>query len=236
VYLLLLLVGAFGFVAMTLLGLGHNVGGLHHAGLGGHAPSTGQGHIALAHHGHTGVVRHGGAQPHHQGSHLSDWKGSVASKLLLAISPLDVFSLCLGAGATGILLRHLVPNGLVWFAIFGAIFFDFAVVKPLIGLMARFVTKPSAGLEGEVAKPAEAISAFDSSGKGLVKLNLDGQVVQLLANLDANERERGVSVSKGDTVLVIEVDTQRNSCRVSRELASQVAGDAANASTQTGKR
>ena len=222
---------------MTLMGLGHGIGGSHH---GGPSSVGGHGHATLPGHGHLGATNHnanlhGHSQAAHNHGRIpnSSAERRFSSSLLMAISPLDVFSLSLGAGATGILLGTLVPaRWLVWFAVAGAVLFDFGVVKPVIGLMARFVSRPSGGLEGEVAKTAEAVTAFDNNGKGLVKLCLDGQFVQLLAHLDPGEKDKGVLIAKGDTVLVIEVDPAHNSCRVSRELASSLADDEAYASSQ----
>ncbi len=156
----------------------------------------------------------------------------------MAISPLDLFSLALGAGATGLLLTKVVPaQQLIWFAALGAVVFDFAIVKPLLSLMLRFVSKPSEGLEGQVASLGEAVTSFDHQGRGLVKLTLDGQLIQLLANLDASEKERGVSVTKGDRVMVIEVDPATNICKVSREFAPSLADDATDSTPQVkGKR
>jgi hypothetical protein len=226
---------------MTVLGLGHGIVGGHHGLAGGHTPVGGHGHASLPSQGHGPIAHHSGTAAisktgHHLKLPSSPGDRALASKLLLAVSPIDVFSLALGAGATGIFLGPLIPaNWLVWCAVLGAIVFDFGVVKPLIGFLARFVSRPSDGLEGQVAQMAEAISAFDHNGRGLVKLALDGQIVQLLANLDTGERERGIPVAKGDTVLVIEVDPGKNSCKVSRELASQLADDAAYASSQARK-
>jgi len=151
----------------------------------------------------------------------------------MAVSPLDIFSLALGAGATGVLLApYFSGHNLAWIAVLGAVAFDFAVVKPLLGLMLRFVSKPSEGLEGLVSSIGEAVTSFDPEGRGLIKLTLDGQLIQLLANLDASEKELGVPVTKGDRVVVIQVDPARNTCTVSRELAPSLADDAASSKSQ----
>ena len=42
---------------------------------------------------------------------------------------------------------------------------------------------------------------------------------QVLATLDPEEAKRGVTVSKGDSLLVLDVDAAKNTCRVTRELA-----------------
>lgn len=238
-YLLLLIFGAFGFVVMTFFGLTHGAGAGHHAGVAGHTPIGGHGHAALPSghlpaghigpHHNAGTVHAPQSSAHGAGHHQVQGAGtSGAWKLLLAISPLDIFSLALGAGAAGVLLApHVAASELVWCAVAGALVFDFVVVKPLLSLMLRFVSKPSEGLEGQVASIAEAVTAFDHDGKGVVKLCLDGQIVQLLANLEPLERQQGVKVARGDQVLVVEVDSARNTCKVSRELASSPADDAA---------
>lgn len=216
-YELLLLIGGIGFLAMAAMGMihtgggGHGHGGAHgHAGLGhGHAHALGQTH-ALGHgHGHAG---HGG-QLARVGQSLKGRSGT----LLTLLSPLDLFALAMGAGAAGVLLKGiLAPSLLVWAAVAGALAMDFLILKPIIGLAMKFVTNPSEGIEGTVKVTAQAITRFDAQGKGLVKLTLDGQIVQLLAALDPAELELGEGVGKGDEVTVIEVDAKHNSCTVSK--------------------
>ena len=46
----------------------------------------------------------------------------------------------------------------------------------------------------------------DANGCGLVAVDVDGQVVQLLATLTPDERARGIRVHSGDTVRIAEVD------------------------------
>lgn len=138
----------------------------------------------------------------------------------LLISPLDLFSLAIGSGLVGMMLRkHFSPTFVLFAAIAGAIVFNFLIIKPAIGLLFKAAAPPSEGLEGTVSRLASAETTFDRSGQGLVKLVLDGQVVQLLGRLDHAEIESGVHVSKGDSVLILEVDAKRNICRVSRDLA-----------------
>lgn len=167
--------------------------------LGPLGPKGGHGHHAPRLHGKGG------------GKGLSRW---------FAISPLDLFSFSFGAGAVGILLKTAVgPNLLPWFALIGALVFNFGLVKPIMGAFMRFATTPSEGLEGSVAKAGVAMTRFDKDGRGLVCLTLDGASVQVLATLDRDEIERGVTVAKGDPVTILEVDSIRNTCRVTRELA-----------------
>lgn len=108
---------------------------------------------------------------------------------------------------------------LVYAAIAGGLLFTYGLVKPLMNWLADFATTPSVGIEGMVYQEAEAITRFDKEGRGIVQLTLDGQHVQLLATLDLLEVEKGVQVNKGERLLVTEVDSTKNSCRVTRELA-----------------
>ena len=127
--------------------------------------------------------------------------------------------MALGAGATGkIAQAYATGPVLVLFAILGGLVFDLAVVRPLMNLIIRFGSQPSQGLEGTVASTAEAVSGFDQQGRGLVKLTLDGQIVQLLGNLDPHEVSDGKTVHKGERLLVLEVDPTKGTCTVSREL------------------
>lgn len=238
VYELLFVIGALGFLAMTALGFAHSghggARGLSRGGPGGGGHSggghSGGGH---SHSGHSG----GGHGVRHQalgspkiartapGSGLKSAKGVKTGRTRnlspwFAISPLDLFSFALGAGAVGILARGLLQgNGLAAAAVVGALVFNFGLVKPLMGALLRFASRPSEGLEGAVAQEAEAITRFDDAGRGLVRLILDGQAVQLLATLDSSELASGIQVAKGDPVIVTEVDPTRNTCRVTRELA-----------------
>ncbi|MBA3671607.1 MAG: hypothetical protein H0W68_06240 [Gemmatimonadaceae bacterium] len=43
---------------------------------------------------------------------------------------------------------------------------------------------------------------------------MDGQIVQLLATLTPDDRERGIRVRQGDVVRVSSVDAERNRCTV----------------------
>ncbi len=128
--------------------------------------------------------------------------------------------MCLGAGAAGLLLKTVVSPGLLpAAAVVGALAFWLLVTKPITAFASRFVSTESEGLEGMIAKTARAVTGFDAQGRGLVTLTLDGQNVQLLATLDAGDRENGTSVRKGDELVVVDVDARCNTCRVTRELS-----------------
>jgi len=47
---------------------------------------------------------------------------------------------------------------------------------------------------------------------------VDDQLVQLLATLEDADLHHGVKVNKGDEVVIVEVDSAKNTCRVSKEL------------------
>src|SRR5690242_21629030 len=63
-------------------------------------------------------------------------------------------------------------------------------------------------------------TSFDAKGDGLVALELDGQLVQLLGTLHREEQEAGVRVRAGDAVRIDEVDAERNRDRKSTRLNS----------------
>lgn len=224
-YLLLFLVGFFGFVAMTALGFIHVGHG------GGHGPRLGGGHGNHASQlGHHGPASHS-VQGHVQGQAASPsghGRGGTPAQLesrlpalLLAISPIDLFSLAMGAGAVGLLLHSaLAPTALAGAACVGALLFAFGVIRPLMTALSNMASRPSLGLEGMVAQTAIASTRFDTQGRGLITIQLDGQNRQVLARLESDELSRGVRVGKGDPVTIIEVDETSNVCRVTRELAS----------------
>ncbi len=193
IYTTLLLIGLIGLFAQAVLGMSH----------GGHA----------GHGSHTGHSGHG----HHSG-HQDGRSGRGLSPLWTLLSPLAIFSVCLGAGAAGLLLRpaHLAAVLTALLAVTGGLTFFGLGVRPLWNLLFKFASTPSAALEGMVARQAEAVSAFDGRGRGLVGLTLDGQWVRVLATLEADDRPDAAAVRPGDKLTVISVDGRRNTCRVAR--------------------
>jgi translation initiation factor IF-1 len=69
-------------------------------------------------------------------------------------------------------------------------------------------------LESCIGDEARATTSFDAKGNGLVALELDGQVVQLLGTLRREDRDAGIRVRAGDPVRIDEVDAERNRCTV----------------------
>jgi hypothetical protein len=219
-YAFALALGTAGLAAMTLLGFhhGHAPGPQGH----GHGPhsthGTGGGHAGghSAHHHHAGAVRH-----HHHAAASSRW--------LLFLSPRLWFSLLVGFGATGLLVQQHASGALrVGIALVGAIAFEGLLVRPLWSLATRFASSPALTLETGVMDDAEAVTGFNTRGEGLVRLDLDGQVVQLLGVLTPEERAAGIRVAAGDRLLVEAVDPARQRCTVSRRYS---AGPIANSSS-----
>ena len=191
----------------------------HDSHTGNHG-STGEalGSLKAIQHTHGARVHHGGSKlvagkvGHGKGMKFRPW---------WALSPFDLLAYCTGAGAVGEILRQngWPPNTQLAGAVIGALVFNFGIAKPVLNALLKFESRQSDGLEGSVAQEAEALTRFDAQGRGLVRLALDGQIVQVLGVLDREERDRGVTVAKGDSLLVVDVDAARNTCRVTRELA-----------------
>lgn len=218
-YQSLLLVGAIGIAAQALFGFVHIGGGgaahaagaaAHHAG-GGAAAAAGHGPAAAGPH-HTHMAEGYGKAPAAASS-----SSKVSSAIWNLFSPLTIFSFCLGVGATGLLLRSVLAGPWEAFAaLLGGALFCRLVVRPLWGLVFRFASKPAETLTGAVAAEAIAVSRFDAQGRGVVRVTVDGQLVRLLAYLDRQDREKGVTVVPGDKLVVTGVDGKCNTCTVAR--------------------
>jgi len=133
------------------------------------------------------------------------------------MSPRPLFSMLLGFGVVGLILHPIVPNMLLFpVAAAGGILFELGVARPLWNFLFRFESAPALTLESCIGDEARAATSFDAKGDGLVALELDGQMVQLLGTLHSEEREAGVRVRAGDPVRIDEVDAERNRCVVRR--------------------
>jgi hypothetical protein len=128
-----------------------------------------------------------------------------------------LFSALVGFGATGVALRAVVPGpALAALAVVGAVVFEKVCARPVWNAALRFASTPARTLEACVMDPARAVTSFDAAGHGLVAVELDGQVVQLLATLRRDEVAGGIRVKRGETLYIDDVDTARNRCTVSR--------------------
>jgi translation initiation factor IF-1 len=135
--------------------------------------------------------------------------------MLALLSPRVVFSVLVGFGATGLVLRPLLGEpALVAASLGGGLGFEWLIVSPLWRFLFRFASAPAQTLDSCVSDEARAVTGFDANGHGLVAVELDGQVVQLLATLNATERTAARKVRTGDRLRIEAVDTARNRCTV----------------------
>jgi hypothetical protein len=121
-----------------------------------------------------------------------------------------------GLGATGLLLRPLLLEPLLaGSAVLGGLAFERFLVGPIWKLLFRFESRQAVTLESAIMEEASAETDFDAGGQGLIKLELDGQVVQLLGTLRPEDRAAERRVRRGDRVRIEEVDPASNRCTVS---------------------
>lgn len=195
---------------MAVSGLAHHGhDGSSHAGSHGHGHGAGHGHAAPSH-------GHDAGHAHHSSDSHAQHGRDHGSSLLALVSPRTWFSLCLGFGTAGVVLRAFLQGPfLLAGAIAGALLFERLLVGPLWKLVMRFESSPAQTLESAVTSEATATSSFDRNGHGMVSVEVDGQVVQLLGTLSPTDRALGVSVRAGARLRIEEVDVARNRCTVS---------------------
>jgi hypothetical protein len=223
-YMTSLALGAVGLAAMALGGSGqhghgshgHDASGLGHGG--GHA-----GHdLHIGHNAH-GVVTHGAGthgahagHASHAGHNEHGVKEGAGNTLLALLSPRVLFSVALGVGATGVAARGMF-DGILLFtvAVGGGILFERLLVSPLWRLGFKFESKPALTLESAVSGEATVVSTFDGNGQGLISIEVDGQVLQVLGTLTPDSRALAGRVVVGTRVRIDDVDAARNRCTVS---------------------
>ena len=66
-----------------------------------------------------------------------------------------------------------------------------------------------------VTGEATVVSTFDGNGQGLIAVEVDGQVMQVLGTLNAGSRALVGRVAVGTRVRIDDVDAARNRCTVS---------------------
>jgi len=209
-YTFSLTLGGVGLGVMALSGFAQAA----HAGHG-HA-TTGHGHA----HGHAHADSHSGDGhtthvPATGARHTGVRGSSSASRLLALLQPRVAFSVLVGFGAAGLVLRPFLPGPLLLAASLGAgLAFEWGLVAPLWRFLFRFASEPAETLESIVSDEARAVTGFDADGNGLVAVELNGQVVQLLATLNPAERAAARKVRAGDRLRVEAVDDTRNRCTV----------------------
>jgi len=208
-YTFALALGGLGLLVMGASGLGHR---LHP---GGH---VGHGHGHAQHHGQAGgkgrAAQHGAQPAHAHGINVGIAR--VSRAFLTLISPRVAFSLILGFGATGFLLKGVFGGALlIAFAAVGGVVFESILVRPLFNLLSKFASDPALSLEATLGDEVQVVTGFDSQGQGLVSVELNGQIVQLLGTLTPEDRS-GPKVRMGDTLFVKDVDSARHRVVVSR--------------------
>jgi hypothetical protein len=210
-YISSLLLGAAGLGVMALSGLGHHGHGANatHGHGPWHAGHAGHTHVGHAHAGHSALA--------HGAAHSAGARDSATNALWAAASPRYLFSLALGLGAVGELLRPVLGGPLLLVAaIAGGLLFERFLVSPLWNFTMRFASTPATMLESAVADEATAVTSFDANGQGIVSVEVDGQVVQILATLRGDDRLLGgARIRAGQRVRIEDVDAEKNCCTIS---------------------
>ena len=213
-----LALGVVGLVAMAFLGFSHHTGGQ----AASHA--TGHGHgghdLGAGGHGHAGLPGHGGhaagGQHGHDAGHGHAGDAHGLAKLTSLLSPRVLFSFLVGAGATGLLVGPFLFEPLVaGVALAGGFGFERWLVGPIWNFLFRFESRQAATLESAMLEDARAMTDFDRNGQGLIQLELDGQVLQLLGTLRPEDRQAERRIRRGDLLRIEEVDPATNRCTVS---------------------
>ncbi len=150
------------------------------------------------------------------GTHTSHTSSAARGALWLLSTPRILFSALLGFGATGLALGGILGGTLLaGSAIAGGVIFERLVITPIWNLAMKFESTPALTLESTLMDEATAVTRFDANGEGIVSVELNGQVVQLLAVLRPDDRLLGAGVRAGQRVRVESVDSVRNRCTVS---------------------
>ncbi len=219
--------GLLGLTAMAALGLAHGHSPGHAAqghGTQGHVTHGGHAHgLHLPGSGHSGQG-HGpalvkGHTPH--AAATQEQGASYLPSLMVLASPRVWLSLLLGFGLIGLLLTgvpftaQLPQVFLLALAGAGGVAFELWLVQPYWNALLRFQSRPALSLGTSVQSRAVAVTDFDRTGSGLVSLEFEGEVRQLLATLEGWDREKGVRVRRGDPLLIQTVDEARSRCTVS---------------------
>ena len=211
IYLSCLIGGGVALVVLAFCGIG-----FHHIGI-----RPGIGHTSHSPGGHIRA-------PAHQSGHPSSGRNTPANQavsnlisgLLTWLSPAYLAGAIIGFGATGTLLAPVLRGWLqLGASLIGAYIICFFCIRPLLTGVQKWASLPAKTLTDAMLENGTAVTDFDSKGYGLVRLNLDGQVVQLLGQL-APEEQAGARVRSGETLFVRSVDPGRQRCVVCRTSGS----------------
>jgi fumarate reductase subunit D len=221
-YTFSLALGGIGLGTMAVAGLGARGGagrasGGHHNGGSSHAHGGAHGGHAHGGHAQGAHAAPGGAHHHDVADIRAVQMPGVGPALSALVSPRIIFSFLVGFGAAGLLIGELLGGGVVRLvsAALVGILFERLVVAPLWRFAHRFESSPALTLESSITDDAQAVSSFDARGQGLVSIELDGQVVQVLGTLRSEDLQAGVRVRAGDRLRIEAVDGARNRCTVS---------------------
>jgi hypothetical protein len=200
-YTVSLATGAAGLVLMGVGGLAHGT----HAG----PAHAGHAHSGPSHVGHSfGAQARGGGRGVRTSGTGGGWRWTSL------LSPRLLFSLLVGFGVGGLAAASLGEPLRMAAAVLSGVVFEAALVGPLWRFLFRFESREALTLESAIEDEGRAVTGFDANGNGLVAVDVDGQVVQLLATLAPDERARGVRIRSGDPVRIAEVDAARGRCTV----------------------
>jgi hypothetical protein len=211
IYLSCLIGGAVALVVLAFCGLG-----FHHVGI-----RPGASHTSQAPGGHVRTPVHQTVQ-HSSGRNAppNQAVNNLISGLLTWLSPAYLAGAIIGFGATGTLLKPILHGWLqLGTALLGAYVICSFCIRPLLTGVQKWASLPAKTLTDALLENGIAVTDFDAKGYGLVRLNLDGQVVQLLGQL-APEEQSGARVRSGETLFVRSVDPGKQRCVVCRTNAS----------------
>ena len=206
IYLFSVILGAVGLGAMAVAGLGRHGGGSHGHGGGSHGG-----------HGHAGGHGHGGhSHSGHHGHGHGDAGGASQLASMALMSPRFLLAGLLGFGLVGTALQSFVGGiTLLVVALIGAVAVERLLFNPIWKFAMRFASNPANTLESATFSEAKVVSNFDRNGQGIIAVEVDGQIQQILATLCETDRAKGASVRAGQLVRVDEVDGARHRCTVS---------------------
>lgn len=214
IYLSCLIGGAVALAVLALCGTGFHHAGVH-VGSSHTAPAAAHAHVAAAMRGNVH------SSPGQNGVNRSE--GIPFFRLLAWFSPIYICGAIVGFGATGTLVSPILQGWLqLAAAVVGAYVLCFFCIRPLLTGIQKWASLPAKTLSDAILEDGTAVTDFDSQGYGLVRLHLDGQVVQLLGQL-VQEEKSGAPIRSGETLFVRSVDPARQRCIVCRTSGSVLA-------------
>ena len=146
--------------------------------------------------------------------------GASILRLLGWLSPVYICGAIVGFGATGTLVSPILQGWLqLGAAVVGAYILCSFCIRPALTGIQKWASLPAKTLSDAMLENGTAVTDFDSKGFGLVRLHLDGQVVQLLGQLDPEEGS-GLPVRSGEVLFIRSVDAARQRCVVCRTSGS----------------